>query len=141
MDLSMPVMDGLAASARIRAEVPPDQQPHIIALTANVSEEDRRACLAAGMDGFLRKPLRLEELRAALDAFHAARRPAPGPPPPAPSPPPAPAAPDPLPRRLPSATSSPGASQPLCPPRSTLTALPSFSFVILTLCPSASYLY
>ncbi len=68
MDANMPVMDGFAASRQIigtwGAAAPP-----IIALTASVLEEDRQRCLAAGMVGFLPKPLRIDELSEALARF------------------------------------------------------------------------
>jgi CheY-like chemotaxis protein len=55
MDMSMPELDGLAATREIRAlEI---EQPVIVALTANAFESDREACLAAGMDYFLQKPI------------------------------------------------------------------------------------
>jgi len=68
MDLHMPGTDGLEATRRIRAieaQTAAVRTP-ILALTANVSAEDREACLAAGMDGFLVKPLDRERLAAAL---------------------------------------------------------------------------
>jgi PAS domain S-box-containing protein len=68
MDLHMPGMDGLEAARRIRAneaEIGAPRTP-ILALTANASAEDREACLAAGMDGFLVKPLDRERLAVAL---------------------------------------------------------------------------
>jgi PAS domain S-box-containing protein len=70
MDLHMPGMDGLEAVRRIRA-IEAEQEgarTPIIALTANASAEDREACLAAGMDEFLIKPLDRERLAAALAA-------------------------------------------------------------------------
>ena len=70
MDLHMPGMDGLEATRRIRAIEAESGTPRtpILALTANASAEDRDACLAAGMDGFLVKPLERERLAYALAA-------------------------------------------------------------------------
>jgi CheY-like chemotaxis protein len=74
MDVQMPGMDGLEATRRIRAleKAAGDGQMAIVALTANAYAEDREACLAAGMDALLVKPLDRDRLREALDA--AARR-------------------------------------------------------------------
>ena len=66
MDVQMPELDGLGATGRLRAEVAPDRQPWIIAMTASALAEDRERCLAAGMDDFLSKPVRREDLAAAL---------------------------------------------------------------------------
>jgi PAS domain S-box-containing protein len=57
MDMQMPELDGLAATRRIRAELPPERQPRIVVLTANVFSEGRAAAQAAGVDGYLTKPL------------------------------------------------------------------------------------
>lgn len=72
MDANMPVMDGFASSREIIAAHGEDAPP-IIALTASVLEEDRQRCLAAGMVGFLPKPLRIDELSEALARY--ARKP------------------------------------------------------------------
>ena len=74
MDLHMPGMDGLEATRRIRAIEAEDETARtpIIALTANASAEDREESLAAGMDGFLVKPLDRERLAAALAPTDAA---------------------------------------------------------------------
>ena len=73
MDVNMPELDGLEASRRIRAAEHEREcrRTPIIALTANAFAEDREACLAAGMDSFLAKPLDRERLAAALAAARA----------------------------------------------------------------------
>ena len=66
MDIQMPEMDGLEASRIITRQHGPASRPRLIALTANVFKTDQDACVEAGMDGFLGKPLDLEQLREAL---------------------------------------------------------------------------
>ena len=62
MDVHMPEMDGLEATRRICKEWGVGFRPHIIAITANAMRGDREVCLAAGMDDYISKPLRLQEL-------------------------------------------------------------------------------
>jgi len=67
MDVQMPEMDGLDASRRICAQWGPDQRPRIVAMTANAMQGDRDMCLAAGMDDYVTKPIRVEQLVEALN--------------------------------------------------------------------------
>jgi PAS domain S-box-containing protein len=69
MDMQMPEMDGLEATRRIRGELPAARQPRIVAMTANAVQGDREACLAAGMNDYLAKPIRLRELMAMLNGL------------------------------------------------------------------------
>jgi CheY-like chemotaxis protein len=73
MDIQMPEMDGLQA-ARIIRQMPLDKQPQILAMTAYVLQGDKERCLAAGMDGYLGKPVQIEELSRALENIGAGRK-------------------------------------------------------------------
>jgi len=68
MDLQMPEMDGLEATRQIREQL--GEEPWIVALTANAFTEDRQRCLQAGMNDYLSKPLRKDELESALRRCH-----------------------------------------------------------------------
>ena len=74
MDMQMPEMDGLAATREIRRLEAATGAPRlaIVAMTANAMAEDRAACLAAGMDDYVAKPIDVQQLASAIDA--AARR-------------------------------------------------------------------
>ncbi len=71
MDVQMPEMDGLEATRRIVTQQP-GQRPRIVAMTANAMQGDREACLAAGMDDYITKPIRVDALVEALS--HASAR-------------------------------------------------------------------
>ena len=66
MDVQMPRLDGVGAARRIRAELSEGDCPRIVALTANALDGDRERLLAAGMDDYLSKPVRLDDLRQML---------------------------------------------------------------------------
>ena len=72
MDMRMPVMDGLEATRQIRALDNGRSGLPIVALTANATEEDARACRAAGMDSFAAKPLNAPDFfNAMMEALEA----------------------------------------------------------------------
>jgi len=66
MDVQMPEMDGLEATRLIRQNLPPERQPMVIAMTAGVTQLDRKVCSDAGMDGFVEKPVRIDILKEEL---------------------------------------------------------------------------
>jgi CheY-like chemotaxis protein len=67
MDVQMPELDGFEASREINRRWSRDQRPRIVAMTANAMQGDRELCVAAGMDDYVPKPIRVEELVAALE--------------------------------------------------------------------------
>ena len=66
MDVQMPDMDGLEATRKIREQWQNEQKPWIVAMTANAMQGDREMCLAAGMNDYVTKPIRLEQVVASL---------------------------------------------------------------------------
>lgn len=68
MDLQMPEMDGFEATREIRKRYDADNRPYIIALTANLASDSKQAAEASGMDGFLSKPVQIQELSRELKA-------------------------------------------------------------------------
>lgn len=66
LDVQMPVMDGLSAAREITQRWPTGQRPRLVAMTANATLEDRRACEASGMDDYIAKPVAPERLVDAL---------------------------------------------------------------------------
>jgi signal transduction histidine kinase/CheY-like chemotaxis protein len=74
MDVQMPEMDGLEATATVRKkEVATGRHQPIIALTAHAMKRDQEKCIAAGMDGYLTKPIRPQDLDVVLDRYLALR--------------------------------------------------------------------
>jgi CheY-like chemotaxis protein/HPt (histidine-containing phosphotransfer) domain-containing protein len=69
LDVQMPEMDGLEATRRIHERWPSEKRPCIIAMTGNALLGDREKCLAAGMDDYISKPVRIAELQNALERW------------------------------------------------------------------------
>lgn len=67
MDVQMPEMDGLSATTLIRSDV--TVQPYIVAMTANAMTEDKDICLKAGMNDYLSKPMKVNEITAILEKY------------------------------------------------------------------------
>jgi signal transduction histidine kinase/BarA-like signal transduction histidine kinase len=66
LDVQMPEMDGYEAARQLQLRWKNDRLPRIIAMTGNAMQGDREKCLASGMDDYIAKPLRIEDLRTAL---------------------------------------------------------------------------
>lgn len=66
MDMQMPRLDGLSATRQIRSMIGEGAGPRIIAMTANATEQHRQACLEAGMDDFITKPIQLKVIQTKL---------------------------------------------------------------------------
>jgi CheY-like chemotaxis protein len=75
MDCQMPEMDGYTAAAEIRKRQKPGRRVTIIAMTAETMEGTRERCLAAGMDDYIAKPVRLEDMTEALKKWVAEKVP------------------------------------------------------------------
>lgn len=73
MDIEMPVLDGFSAFHRIRDELPAQSQPHVIALSANATEEKIKECLELGMKSYLVKPIRIPKLIEQLKEIYRER--------------------------------------------------------------------
>ena len=74
MDMQMPGMDGLEATRLIRAQLPADRQPVIIAMTANAMEGDKQICLDAGMNDYISKPVIPETVQNTLKNWFNSRQ-------------------------------------------------------------------
>lgn len=69
LDVQMPELDGLEAARQICQKWPVGRRPRIVAMTGNALTGDREKCLSAGMDDYISKPVRVEELQAALERW------------------------------------------------------------------------
>ena len=69
LDVQMPELDGLETARRIRERFSDEERPRLVAMTGNAMLGDREKCLAAGMDDYIAKPVRLADLQAALSKW------------------------------------------------------------------------
>lgn len=69
MDVLMPELDGYETSIAINKQLPPEKRPKIIAMTANAMQEDKEKCFEVGMNDFISKPVRIEDLQEMLDKW------------------------------------------------------------------------
>ncbi|MEO1997326.1 MAG: response regulator, partial [Planctomycetaceae bacterium] len=74
MDCHMPNLDGFGATRRIRESEKQGQRQAVVALTASALAEDREKCVAAGMDAYMTKPVRLADLRSGLTQYDHERK-------------------------------------------------------------------
>jgi len=72
MDIQMPILDGIECT-RILRKTYDKHWPYIVSITADAFPEDRANCINAGMDAFLTKPIRLEQLQASLETCYSAK--------------------------------------------------------------------
>ncbi len=77
MDVQMPELDGLEATRQIRLRWGTGAPPYVVAMTANAMEGDREACLAAGMDDYISKPIRVDTLVSTIERAAVALKAAP----------------------------------------------------------------
>jgi signal transduction histidine kinase/CheY-like chemotaxis protein len=76
LDIQMPSMDGLEVARAIRQRWPSGRQPALVAITANVAEGAREACISAGMDDYIGKPIQMAELMQVIEMHQLRSRPA-----------------------------------------------------------------
>jgi CheY-like chemotaxis protein len=76
LDIQMPSMDGLEVARAIRQRWPAERQPYLVAITANVVEGAREACLSAGLDDYISKPIQVAELMQVIEMHQLRSRPA-----------------------------------------------------------------
>jgi len=69
LDVQMPEMDGIEAARKIAERWPPEKRPRIIAMTGNALLGDREKCIAAGMDDYISKPVRIADMQAAIERW------------------------------------------------------------------------